>query len=269
MNPTNGTILRVIFLACATLLVAGLASCSSKPENAPSLMVFAASSLQDITPNLASRFTAAHPDCPVKHQFAGSQQLATQLHHGAKADVFLSADKQQAQRIVDADLASGPAVPFAANRLVLIVSRQAFDNGLTSLPALAKPGWKLVLTAPEVPAGFYTRKLLERLSADPAFGAEAVKQLRANAVSQENNVRATAAKVTLGEADAAIGYATDAATLNRQQVETIPIPASDRATYYAVVLKSTTQPEDAQQWLDFLKEEKTQRMLKQFGFLLP
>ena len=44
-----------------------------------------------------------------------SAALETQIEQGAPADVFLSADTTNPQKLVDKGLASGEPVPFAEN----------------------------------------------------------------------------------------------------------------------------------------------------------
>src|SRR3989442_14978235 len=58
------------------------------------LSVFAAASLSDAFGALGRAFEAAHPGVEVEFNFAGSQQLALQIEHGAGAEVFASADER-------------------------------------------------------------------------------------------------------------------------------------------------------------------------------
>ena len=78
---------------------------------------------------------------------------------------------------------------------------------------LRKSGVKLVVAAPGVPVGDYTRIVLHNLQLDDALK---------NVVSNESDVREVLAKVALGEADAGFVYTTDARTI-RGKVATIGI----------------------------------------------
>ncbi len=62
------------------------------------LNVFAAASLTDAFSEIGENFAVAHPDTEIVFNFAGSNQLATQISEGAPADVFASANKHTDER---------------------------------------------------------------------------------------------------------------------------------------------------------------------------
>ncbi|MCI0794204.1 MAG: molybdate ABC transporter substrate-binding protein, partial [Chloroflexi bacterium] len=108
-------------LSAAALLL-WLLACGGAAEPANrELMVFAAASLSNLFPQVATAFQQQHPGVSVKFNFAGSQRLRTQLEHGARADVFASADQDQMELAMESGLLSGEPVPFASNRMVVIV----------------------------------------------------------------------------------------------------------------------------------------------------
>src|SRR5262249_26851522 len=79
---------------------------------------------------------------------------------------------------------------------------------------------------------------------------------------------AVRSKIELGEGDAGIVYVTDALA-SGGKVEQIPVPpeANVPATYAAVVVKATDQPEESQAFLDWLTGPEGQSVLASFGFL--
>jgi molybdate transport system substrate-binding protein len=179
-----------------------LSACAAPTNARPTeLTVFAASSLADVFDEIAAAFEAAHPGVTVARNYGGSSQLAAQLAEGAQADVFASANERQMQAALDAGRIDGDPLAFATNRLVVIVPA---DNPaqIVSMADLARPGVRLVLAAPGVPARDYTDQMIDALTADPAYGEAYRKAVYANLVSEEENVRQAAAKVALGEADA-------------------------------------------------------------------
>src|SRR2546421_12617008 len=117
---------------------------------ATQLTVFAASSLRDALQELAQRFATEHAGAAVSFNFAGSQELRTQVEHGARADVLASADPRTLRTLVDAGLALEPQV-FARNEPVIVVPA-GNPAGIHSLADLPRPR-RLGGGPPEGPIG--------------------------------------------------------------------------------------------------------------------
>jgi molybdate transport system substrate-binding protein len=235
------------------------------------LIVFAASSLTESFGELGKRFEAAHAGVKVVFNFAGSQQLRTQLEQGAQADVFASANTKEMGSAIDSGLVvSGTPRVFARNRL-LAIAPIANPAHVSTLADLARPGLKLVVADKAVPAGQYTLDMLDRMSQDAAFGADFKERVQANVVSRESNVKAVVAKVRLGEADAGIVYSTDAGGAAARDLVLLPIPDqfNQIATYPLAVLASAPQPELGRQFAGFVLSEEGQQVLSDFGFIPP
>jgi molybdate transport system substrate-binding protein len=243
-------------------------------SGAGGLTIFAASSLQEAMTALGTDWQAAHPGSAApQYNFGGSQALLAQLQQQAPADLFAAADKKTMDGAVAAGLVESP-YPLARNSLVVVVPH---DNPghVTALADLARPGLKVVLADKTVPVGNYTLQMLDKLAADPAYGAEFKRGVLANVISQENNVRQVLAKVQLGEADAGVVYGTDAQAANNaaggsaQPVATIAIPdaANVIAVYYVAVLKDSAHAQDARAFLAYVAGDGGQVVLGQFGFL--
>jgi molybdate transport system substrate-binding protein len=173
------------------------------------LKVFAASSLTEAVQEIARDFEKANPGATVALNFAGSQVLRTQIEQGALADVFAPADLVHAETLKRSRLLAGYEV-FARNALVVVVPGSAAR--VHGLQDVARPGMKVVVAGPSVPVGRYTTEVLAKLAASGLYGDDFQARVQANVVSQETNVRAVLAKVSLGEADAGFVYSTDAKT---------------------------------------------------------
>jgi molybdate transport system substrate-binding protein len=248
-----------------------LAACSSggtpaRDTNAAELTVFAAASLRGALQEAARVYAAEVPGATLTISTDSSAALAAQIAHGAPADVFLSADTANPQRLVDAGLAAGAPVPFASNRLAVIVPRG--NPGRVATPAdLARPGLKIIAAGDEVPITAYARRVVARLAAEPGYAVGFEAEYEANVVSKEDNARAIVAKIELGEGDAGIVYATDAAAASSVEVIEIPAEADVRATYAGVVIAGTRHPEAARAFLGWLGGPSGQAILAGFGFL--
>jgi molybdate transport system substrate-binding protein len=234
--------------AAALIISMSLAGCATDPEE--SLTVFAASSLTDVLPSL---------DRDPRFQFAGSDELALQISEGARADVLVSADETYVDRLHEDDLVEEPVV-IATNELVLIVPASN-PAEIDSLSDVAGEGVKLVIGAPGVPVGDYTRGLLRELGRDDVLD---------NVVSNEEDVRAVVGKVALGEADAGIVYATDVASV-QEDVEVIPLPADAQPdiVYAAAVLSESAHPDEARAFIELLTGDEGRDALSEAGFGVP
>ena len=229
---------------------------------AAQLTVFAASSLRDAFQDLGRSFEEQHPGTSVSFNFAGSQELRTQVEHGARADVLASADPRTLHALADAGLALPPQV-FARNEPVIVVpaGNPAGIHSLADLPRARR----LVIGAPEVPIGEYTVRILEAASRryGPAFGAA----VEARVASRELNVRQVLGKVALGEADAAIVYRTDALA-SRGAVEVISIPPELNvvAEYPIAALRGAPSPGLARAFVELVLSSAGRAALARHGF---
>jgi molybdate transport system substrate-binding protein len=256
----------------------GLAGCGSSSESSGrasqsaggqrgssgTLTVLAASSLTDALGELATTFQEQNPDTEVRTSFGGSSELLAQIEQGAPADVFASADGDKMDTALQEDLVNEPQT-FARNRPIVIVPRNN-PAGIHGLQDLADPGTKLVLAQDGVPIAEYANRILT--NADSEYGGNLEQQVTNNVVSREANVRASANRVALGEADATFVYITDVTLDIEDQVEVIEIPKDLNviATYPIATLKEANNPELAQQWVDLVLSDEGQRLLEEYGF---
>jgi molybdate transport system substrate-binding protein len=226
---------------------------SSGAQSPGEIKVFAAASLTAAFNELGPKYTAAE-GTKVTFNFAGSQALATQIQQGAPADVFASADISNMDKVKDL---VGTPQNFASNLLQIVVEK-GNPKGVKGLDGLANPDLKLVLAAPDVPAGKYAQQAFEKAN------------VTVKPVSQEDNVKAVVNKVALGEADAGIVYVTDV-TAGGDKVEGVDIPEELNvvATYPIATVKASKAQDKAQAFMDLVRSDQGQQVLKKYGFLPP
>ena len=247
-------------VATVFALVAALLAGRAAAAPAQELVVFEAASLKEAFAGLTDKFQAAHAGIKVTANAAGSQELRTQIEHGAKADVVASADLKHMDKLRQAGLVLAPTV-FACNQPVLVVRPGSRVKAFGDLPSVER----LVIGAPDVPIGTYTEQILA--AAGKQFGAAWANRVQARIVSRELNVRQVLAKVTLGEADAGIVYRTDATAAKGKAIAiAIPDALNVTAEYPIAALKAAPRADLAAAWIALVMSPAGQAVLAQHGF---
>lgn len=237
--------------AAAGLLVGVLAACGAAPTT---LTVYAAASLQDSFTEIGGEFEAANPGVTVRFSFDGSANLVAQLHQGAPADVFASADVKNMIRATTDDLVEGEPVDFATNVLQIVVPA---DNpaAIESIDDLDDPTLKVVLCAPAVPCG------------NAALEVEKTAGVDITPVSEEQSVTDVLNKVRTGEADAGLVYVTDVLAAGTA-VTGIDLPEAEQTinTYPIAALSGSARPDLAAAFVALVSGPTGQSVLRANGF---
>lgn len=225
----------------------------SVPALGGSLQVFAAASLTGAFTAAETRLRATNPGLRLTYNFAGSNALVAQIQQGAPADVFAAADPKNMQKLVDAGLVER-AVTFARNKLEIAVA-PGNPKRISGIGDLGHAGVSVVLEAPGVPAGDYTRQVL------------AANGVPLSPHSLETDVKSALAKVASGEADATVVYATDVSAAGAA-VTGVSIPDVDQPEilYPIAVVKGSKNHAAAQAFVDSAVGGEVQHDLETAGF---
>lgn len=242
-----------LLLALATLL-------ASTSRAAEPLRIFAAASLTDALGALTQAYEQAHPGTRIQSSFAGSSTLAKQLQQGARADLFISADRDWLDFLQQQNLLDNPSRrDLLGNQLVLIAPRRQpmkFDFAQADQFWASFNGHLCVGATASVPAGKYARQSLEALGWWP--------QLQPRLVETED-VRAALALVARGECALGIVYQTDAA-LSEQVIQVAQLPASShQAIVYPGALLKRHSPGAEALW-QFLQSPAAAKVFRTYGF---
>ena len=216
------------------------------------LNVYAAASLTETFGELEKTFEAANPGVDVRFNFAGSQDLVTQLGEGTDVDVLATANESTMKKAADAGQVDEQTI-FVTNTLTLITT-PGNPAGITGLDS-SLDGAKLVICAPEVPCGKLTKTLTEKLG------------VTLSPVSEEQAVTDVRGKVASGQADAGIVYKTDALA-EGDAVDTVAIQGADEAVnkYPIALVSASTKKDLGQKWIDLVLSADGQKVLEDAGF---
>ena len=251
-------------MVLAAVIVVGAACGSSSSSSttttsarlAGSITVSAASSLTGAFGQLGSTFHTLHPGTTTAFSFGSSGALATQIQQGAPADVFASASPDDMASVERAGDVSGKPVIFARNQLEIVV-KPGDPLGINSLADLTRAP-VVALCVNTAPCGATAQQAL----------AKAGVTLPSTQVTLGQNVDATLAEVTIGDAEAGIVYVTNAKTVGTQG-RGVPIPAAQNVTtsYPIAVVKATTDPTLARAWIAYVLGPTGQSVLRRASFL--
>ncbi len=248
----NARFVAVVF----ALVVAACGRPAAAPAAKPA-RVFAAASLTAAFTALAAAFEKESPGARIELHFAGTPNLVMQVQQGERPAVFASADEANMQKLVDANVLVGAPRVFATNGLAVVV-RAGNPSGIRQLADLAKPGTKVALCGPEVPAGRYARQALTRAG------------VHVQSVSDEPNVRSLVTKVQLGELDAAVAYRTDGHGLEGKVTIVDVAPEHDVVVKYPIALVRGAEVGDVgAEFVEFVLSPPGQQVLQSHGFRAP
>lgn len=238
--------------------VANVLSSDSPPTT--TLIVSAASSLQDALEAITPQFSITHPSITIQYNFGASGALQQQIQQGAPADIFFSAASQQMDALAEAEMIlPGSRQNIVANELVLIAPLET-EIAIADFAELRDIDIQRFAVGEfrSVPAGQYAKQVLEALDLLSALQSKFIFG---------NNVRAVLSAVESGNADLGMVYATDAALSKRVTIlATAPANSHAPIHYPIAIVKETATPEAAQTFIDFLTTEAAQQTFADFGF---
>lgn len=257
--------------ACALVLLGGVGcgAATSPTAEAPTqtreLTVFAAASLAGAFDEIGAAFSATRPGTAVRFSYAGSSDLVSQLAAGAPADVLATADERTMRQATNQGLVGQPTV-FATNELAILVA-PGNPLGIVGARDLTHPALSLVVCAPQVPCG---------AAAERALTATGITT---RPVSQEPSATAAASKVSSGQADAAVVYATDVARAQAAGTGMgIPLGIDQVPNRYPIAVTTGPRTSDArdrdraglaEDFLAYVRGREAQAMLERAGFGSP
>lgn len=224
--------------------------------------IAAASDLQSVMPQVAARFEK-ETGIAVKLSFGSSGNFFAQIQNGAPYDLFFSADIDYPKKLEAVGLTEpGSLYQYANGKIVLWVPKGSAISVNQGLKALLDPSVKRVAIAnpAHAPYGRAAESALRR--------AGLWDQLSSKLVVGEN-ISQTAQFVQSGNADVgivALSLVLAPAMKDEGKYFVVPQDLYQPLKQGAVIVKSSSHPELARRFMDFLKTSEIQSFLKQYGF---
>ncbi len=246
--------MRLRALPVLLVLPLALTACGSDDTGGEtsSLRILAAASLTESFAALEEVYEKEHPEVDVTLSFDSSAILVEQLSQGLEADVLATADEKSMDEAVAAGVITGTPVAFATNTLV-IATPAGNPANITGLDDLADATFAVCV--PAAPCGDATQRLFE------------LNQMSPKPATEEENVKGVLTKVTIGEVDAGLVYASDAQAAG-DKVEVVQAEnASEIVNVDPIAaVKGSENGEAAQDWIDLVTGEHGQEVLDSYGF---
>ena len=226
------------------------------------LLVSAAVSLTGVLETVAADYRR-RTETAVELNLSASTILAAQIIAGAPADLFISADLFQMDRVAAEGLIrSSTRVDLLSNQLVVIVPADS-AAAVTSLAALREPTFgRIAIGDPGgVPVGVYARAYLESIG---------LWDVLRDRVVPVRSARAALATVETSGVDAGIVYRTDAlSSAGVRVVFEVPVAEGPAIAYPAALTTQAQNPEAAERLLAYLQGPDARAVFEQAGFIVP
>lgn len=223
------------------------------------IIVSAAASLTETMNELIEMYKKVKPDVTITPTYGSSGSLQQQIEQGAPVDIFISASPKQVDALAKQGLIlKDTRKNIVENKVVLIVPKST--KGITQFEDAATDKIKqIALGEPSsVPVGQYSEEIFTALGILDKVKPKAV---------YAKDVRQVLTYVEMGEVDAGIVYATDAAISKKVTViATAPEGTHKPVIYPAAVVKTSAQPQVAKAFLTWLSSAEASKVFVRYGF---
>ncbi len=259
---------KLVVSGLLVIILLGIAAFLTVPhgteEKPVTITVSAASSLTQAFGDIAREFEASHPNTKVELNLAGSGTLRSQIESGAPVDIFASASENEMDFLSEKGLIQNASrKDFVANTLVMIVPVKSTSKSPEKLEDLTAANIeKIAIGNPEsAPVGNYTKQALEK--------AGLWEKIQYKVILAEN-VKQVLTYVETGEVDAGFVYMTDARNEKENLSRVVYTVHVNEPIFYPIaVVRSSVNPKEAQEFVDFVTGNEGQEIFAKYGFKLP
>lgn len=232
---------------------------------AQEITVAAASDLQAVMPDIATRFQK-ETGKTAKLIFGSSGNFFQQLQNGAPFDVFFSANLDYAKKLEAAGLTEpGTFYQYAVGKIVIWVPNDSKLDVSSGLQALLNPVVKKIAIANPQHAP-YGQAAVAAMKKENIYDKVADKFVLGENISQ------TASFVVSGSADVgivALSLALSPNMKDKGRYAEIPSGEYPPIEQACVVLKSSPQKDTAKAFVSFIKTPAVAELFRTYGFAVP
>lgn len=256
---------RLLLAGLATFLfVASSFPQESKPET--ELLVAAAADLNPALKDVAQQFEKK-AGIHVKISFGASGALTQQIQNGGPFDIFFSADLDYPHQLISQNQADAVSLyKYALGKLVLWVPADSpLDVQHQGMNILLDPSVKKIAIANPQHAPY------GRAAAEALRHASLYDRVSSRFVMGEN-ISQTAQFVESGNAQAgfvALAHALSPAVKDKGKFWIVPADYYPPLEQAVVIVTKSQHKAEAQRFLEFIKTDEAQKILKEYGFTLP
>ena len=265
-----------VFLVFTMIL--GFTACSSKQaenkENKETkvektekkkLNVYCAASMTETMQEIKKVYEEKHKDIELVYTFDSSGTLKKQIEQGSDVDIFISAASKQMNALDKSKTPDAKVVIDESSRFNLLENKVVLavikgnSSGLKDFTDLTKAEIsKIALGNSDVPVGQYSEELLKNLKIWDEIQSK---------VTFGSNVKEVTTWIKEGVANCGIIYATDAYSAGLEVVATAKEGMIKTPVLYpAAVLKNSKNPNEAKEFLEFLKGDECKAIFEKVGF---
>jgi molybdate transport system substrate-binding protein len=221
--------------------------------------LFAAISLQEVVAQLLADYALLRPTVSIRAVFGASNELAEQILSGSSADVFISANRDQIDRLASSGMIRRGSRSILARNGLAAVASKGFHCVVRKPTDLSESSADRIIVAdPACPLG--------KCTADFLRSAGIYDELRPRLLEVDNS-RAVVSALRRSRSGLGLIFSSDVS--NAPGLRTLfQVPANKvTASYVGAVTSDSRSASEAAAVLDFFGSKKAQSCFRRFGFL--
>lgn len=250
----------VLVSLCMLILIGCDNNSGNHSEGNVQIIVSAAASMTDALEKIAAAYEEDHPHVDITFNFAGSGTLAHQMKEGAPVDLFISANEDWMQQMVEEELVDEIDVEEVTGNTLVVIANDDEDRDVNTIEDIDSDAFhQVAIGNPEsVPAGEYTKTTLKSLGKwEEMYDSYVFAK----------DVRQVLTYVETGNTDIGFVYESDALMSDKVKV-VARASVDDHAPiiYPAAVLEGSNHRKEALQFLEYFQSDEGQQIFEKYGF---